>query len=47
MVTKVPDQGELRALRGTKRTCQNTECEARFYDLNRDPDLPQGFRASD
>ena len=23
--------------RGTKRTCQNPECEARFYDLNRDP----------
>ena len=24
-----------KAERGTKRTCQ--ECEARFYDLNRDP----------
>lgn len=23
--------------RGTKRTCQNDECEAKFYDLNRDP----------
>lgn len=23
--------------RGTKRTCQNGECGARFYDLNRDP----------
>jgi len=23
--------------RGTKRTCQNSECGARFYDLNRDP----------
>lgn len=23
--------------RGTKRTCQNPECEERFYDLNRDP----------
>jgi uncharacterized protein (TIGR02300 family) len=23
--------------RGTKRTCQNPECGARFYDLNRDP----------
>lgn len=23
--------------RGTKRTCQNPECEARFYDLERDP----------
>ena len=23
--------------RGTKRTCQNEDCEAKFYDLNRDP----------
>jgi uncharacterized protein (TIGR02300 family) len=23
--------------RGTKRTCQNDDCGARFYDLNRDP----------
>ena len=23
--------------RGTKRTCQNGECSARFYDLNRSP----------
>ncbi|MGI9425343.1 MAG: TIGR02300 family protein [Hyphomicrobiaceae bacterium] len=23
--------------RGTKRTCQNAECESRFYDLERDP----------
>lgn len=23
--------------RGTKRTCQNEECGARFYDLNRTP----------
>lgn len=23
--------------RGTKRTCQNEECETKFYDLNRDP----------
>jgi uncharacterized protein (TIGR02300 family) len=23
--------------RGTKRTCQNATCGARFYDLNRDP----------
>ena len=23
--------------RGTKRTCHNEECGARFYDLNRDP----------
>jgi len=26
-----------KAQRGTKRTCQNPECGARFYDLNRDP----------
>ena len=26
-----------KAERGTKRTCQNTSCGARFYDLNRDP----------
>ncbi|MBU1212778.1 MAG: TIGR02300 family protein [Alphaproteobacteria bacterium] len=25
--------------RGTKRTCQNDDCGARFYDLNRDPIL--------
>jgi uncharacterized protein (TIGR02300 family) len=28
---------DVRAQRGTKRTCQNEECGARFYDLNRDP----------
>jgi uncharacterized protein (TIGR02300 family) len=27
----------IKAERGTKRTCQNPECGARFYDLNRDP----------
>jgi uncharacterized protein (TIGR02300 family) len=26
-----------KAARGTKRTCQNGECGARFYDLGRDP----------
>lgn len=26
-----------KADRGTKRTCQNGSCGARFYDLNRDP----------
>jgi uncharacterized protein (TIGR02300 family) len=26
-----------KADRGTKRTCQNPDCGARFYDLNRDP----------
>jgi uncharacterized protein (TIGR02300 family) len=28
---------DIKAQRGTKRTCQNTECGSRFYDLNRDP----------
>ena len=28
---------DVRALRGTKRTCQNADCGARFYDLNKDP----------
>lgn len=27
----------VKAERGTKRTCQNGQCGARFYDLNRDP----------
>ena len=36
MATKVsPD--DIRAQRGTKRTCQNEDCGSRFYDLNRDP----------
>lgn len=26
-----------KAARGTKRTCQNSGCGSRFYDLNRDP----------
>ena len=26
-----------KADRGTKRTCQNSECGSRFYDLSRDP----------
>jgi uncharacterized protein (TIGR02300 family) len=37
MPTKIADREELRALRGTKRTCQNDECGSRFYDLNREP----------
>ncbi len=28
---------DVRVRRGAKRTCQNEECGARFYDLNRDP----------
>jgi uncharacterized protein (TIGR02300 family) len=27
----------IKAERGIKRTCQNTECGVRFYDLSRDP----------
>lgn len=27
----------LKQARGTKRTCQNSECGSRFYDLNRHP----------
>jgi uncharacterized protein (TIGR02300 family) len=27
----------MKALRGTKRGCQNEMCGARFYDLNQDP----------
>ncbi len=27
----------MKAARGTKRTCQNSECGSRFYDLGRDP----------
>ena len=27
----------LKAARGSKRTCQNSECGSRFYDLNRSP----------
>lgn len=26
-----------KAYRGTKRSCQNSDCGARFYDLNRSP----------
>jgi uncharacterized protein (TIGR02300 family) len=38
MATKAatPDV-DIKAQRGTKRTCQNPECGSRFYDLNRDP----------
>jgi uncharacterized protein (TIGR02300 family) len=31
------NKADIKALRGTKRTCQNEECGSRFYDLNRDP----------
>src|SRR5262245_42194884 len=36
MVTKA-EPIDVKALRGTKRTCQNPECGSRFYDLNRQP----------
>ena len=31
------NKADIKADRGTKRTCQNEECGSRFYDLNRDP----------
>ena len=31
------DKAAIKLERGTKRTCQNPGCGARFYDLNRDP----------
>jgi len=31
------DKAAIKLERGTKRTCQNPDCGARFYDLNRDP----------
>jgi uncharacterized protein (TIGR02300 family) len=36
MATATTDD-DIRAQRGTKRTCQNPECGSRFYDLNRAP----------
>ena len=30
-------KADIKVQRGTKRACQNKECGARFYDLNRDP----------
>jgi uncharacterized protein (TIGR02300 family) len=33
----VSTKADVKAERGTKRTCQNPECGSRFYDLNRDP----------
>ena len=31
------NKADIKAHRGTKRTCQKEECGSRFYDLNRDP----------
>jgi hypothetical protein len=31
------DKAAIKLERGAKRTCQNPDCGARFYDLNRDP----------
>ena len=36
MTTATTDD-DIKAQRGTKRTCQNPECGSRFYDLNRAP----------
>ena len=30
-------KSDVKAERGTKRTCQHPECGSRFYDLNREP----------
>ena len=31
------DKAAVKLERGTKRSCQNSECGSRFYDLNREP----------
>ena len=36
-MTKNADALALKQARGTKRTCQNSDCGARFYDLERAP----------
>jgi hypothetical protein len=36
-MTKKVEALAIKQARGTKRTCQNSECEARFYDLGRSP----------
>jgi hypothetical protein len=36
-MTKKADALLLKQARGTKRTCQNSDCGARFYDLDRTP----------
>ena len=36
-MTKKAEVLEIKRVRGTKRTCQNSECGARFYDLDRAP----------
>jgi uncharacterized protein (TIGR02300 family) len=37
MATKESADLDIKAQRGTKRTCQIPECGSRFYDLKRDP----------
>jgi hypothetical protein len=37
VMTKKAEALEIKRARGTKRTCQNSECGARFYDLGRTP----------
>ena len=36
-MTKKVDALVLKEARGTKRTCQNSDCGVRFYDLGRSP----------
>ena len=36
-MTRKADVLALKQARGTKRTCQNSDCGARFYDLDRNP----------
>ena len=36
-MTKKAEALEIKRARGTKRTCQNSECGVRFYDLDRTP----------
>ena len=36
-MTKKVDALVLKQARGTKRTCQNSDCGVRFYDLGRSP----------
>jgi len=35
--TRMSNTAASKLERGTKRTCQNSECGAKFYDLNREP----------
>jgi uncharacterized protein (TIGR02300 family) len=37
MPAKAATNADVKAQRGTKRTCQNPECGSPFYDLNQNP----------